>query len=239
VFWCARRVPAVRAHRAHVCPGTKKCARAFAGTRLQSIIDCLYDRVFRCSSSNGGHTVKIATRSFTVYQSVRKALERQGIHKAGATATLILEAILVGDGRLVASTVYARGLCEEKQFREWRKNLVDKGWLVWCETQTDKGAYYPGKKFIPYINKEKLAQKEIATRESVEKVRSDLSTKIDTKADRSELEATKAELAGFRARMLKFERLAQRLAVATGDPITAHKIEEQKRCAEELNQLVN
>ena len=53
-----------------------------------------------------------AVRSFKVYQAVRKALERQKIDKSGATATLIIEAFMVCDGRLLASTVYARKLCE-------------------------------------------------------------------------------------------------------------------------------
>ena len=171
-----------------------------------------------------------AIRSFKVYQAVRKALERQKIDKSGATATLILEAFMACDGRLLASTVYARKLCEEKQFREWRKNLIDKGWLLWSESQTDKGIYFPGKKLIPYINKEKIAQKEIATRESVEKVKADFDSKIDTKADRS-------EVLELKARMAKFEEIAQRLETATGDPITIKKIADQKACAAEMKKL--
>lgn len=171
-----------------------------------------------------------AMRSFKVYQSVRKALERQKIDKAGATATLLLEAFMECDGRILASTVYARKLCDEKQFRDWRKNLIEKGWLFWSESQTDKGIYFPGKKLVPYINKEKIAQKEIATRESVEKLRSDLDSKIDAKADRS-------EVIELKERMAKFEEIARRLEAATGDPITTEKILTQKACAAEMKKL--
>jgi len=146
------------------------------------------------------------------------------------TATLILEAFMANDGRLLASTVYARGLCEDKQFREWRKNLIEKEWLIWSESQTDKGIYFPGKKLIPYINKEKTAQKELATRESVEKVRSDLDLKIDMKADRS-------EVLELKERMAKFEEIACRLEAATGDPITVEKIANQKACAADMKKL--
>jgi hypothetical protein len=217
--------------------------------------------------------LKSNARRYSQGEALRLALTRQKFTSAGATSTLLFEAFIEDSGRLTASKVVSRGLCNSGEFSLWRKQLIDKGWLIWSETQNDKGLYFPGKKLTPYINKEKIAQKEIATRESVEKVRADLSAKIAVKADltsldakadrselagkadrfeladkadRSELEATKVELAEtrdelaeFRARMLKFERLAQRLAAATGDPITTQKIEEQKRCAEELNQLVN
>jgi hypothetical protein len=170
------------------------------------------------------------SRKFSNYNRLQQVFARAKFQSSGALATLLLETFIEHDGRLLASTVYARGLCDEKQFRDWRKNLIDKQWLIWCETQTDKGVYFPGKKLITYINKEKIAQKEIATRESVEKVRSDLSTKIDTKADRSELEDLKK-------RMTHFEKLAQRLEAATGDPITIEKIADQKACAAEMKRL--
>jgi hypothetical protein len=134
-------------------------------------------------------------RKFVTWNAAQLALRKMGVPFHGAVATLLLEAFLEDSGRFMASTVYARGLCEEKQFRDWRKNLVDKGWLVWNESQVDKGVYFAGKKLIPYINKEKIAQKEIATRESVERLRSDLDSKIDTKADRSEVIELKVRMA--------------------------------------------
>ena len=155
---------------------------------------------------------------------------RAKIPSSGALATLLLETFVEHDGRLLSSTVYSRGICDQKQFREWRKELIDKGWLIWSESQTDKGIYFPGKKLITYINKEKITQKEIATRESVERLRSDLDSKIDTKADRS-------EVIELKVRMAKFEEIARRLEAATGDPITVEKIADQKACAAEMKKL--
>ena len=150
---------------------------------------------------------RLSSRKFSVYNSLEKVLRRSGVGQSGATSTLLLETFLDHDGRLLASAVYARGLCNEKQFREWRKNLIDKGWLLWNESQNDKGVYFPGKKLMPYINKEILAQKEIATRDSVEKVRAE-------KADRSELEETKKKLEATSSKLEATNRALAEVAEA-------------------------
>ena len=106
-------------------------------------------------------------RKFAVYNALEVALRRCKIEKAGATSTLLLETFLEDGGRLKASKVYSRELCEEAHFMVWRKLLIQKEWLVWSESQADKGQYHPGKKLIPYINKEKIAQKEIVTKDEV------------------------------------------------------------------------
>ena len=106
-------------------------------------------------------------RKFTVYNALEVALRRGKIEKAGATSTLLLETFLEDGGRLKASKVYSRELCEEAHFMVWRKVLIQKEWLVWSESQADKGQYHPGKKLIPYINKEKSSQKEIVTKDEV------------------------------------------------------------------------
>jgi dGTP triphosphohydrolase len=126
-------------------------------------------------------------RKFRQSEPLRLALLRSGIELSGATATLILEAFLEDRGRIVASKAVARGLCKEGEFWQWRKTLIEKGWLQWSQTQQDKGQYFPGKKLMTYVNKEILAQKEIATRESVDQVRAE-------KADRSEFQETKKKL---------------------------------------------
>ena len=169
-------------------------------------------------------------RRFVTWNAAQLALRKMRVPSHGAVATLLLEAFLEDSGRLLSSTVYARGLCENGHFRDWRKTLIDKEWIIWSEKQDDKGLYHPGKRLIHYINKEKIAQKEIATRESVEKVRSDLDSKIDTKADRS-------EMLELKERMAKFEEIARRLEAATGDPITKQKISDQKACAAEMKKL--
>ncbi len=121
-------------------------------------------------------------------------------------------------------------MCNEGEFSFWRKNLIENKWLTWSESQNDKGQYFPGKKLIHYINKEKIVQSEIATRDSVEKIKQEIDVKLSTKADRSELMELKE-------RMNKFEEIARRLEITTGDPITIEKIEDQKACAAEMRRL--
>ena len=111
--------------------------------------------------------VSTESRKFKTYNALLQALRRNGVKDSGTTSTLLLEAFLENEGRLLASQVGALGLCEEGKFREWRKELIDKEWIKWNEIQMDKGQYFPGKKLINYINKEKLGQKEVATKDEV------------------------------------------------------------------------
>jgi hypothetical protein len=155
-------------------------------------------------------------RKFITGESVRVALTRLKIKRAGSTATFLLESFLENNGRILASQVVARGICEDGKFRDWRKVLIEKGWLIWSEAQDDKGQYFCGKKLVPYINKEKIAQKELATRESVEKVRSDLNSRIDTKADRS-------EVLELKAKMHEIADAVQKLQIASIPPDSEQK----------------
>lgn len=138
--------------------------------------------------------MKLNKRAYSVYQSTRKALERQSVHRAGMTASLLLEVFLEENGRLSSSKVVGRGLCEEGKFSKWRRDLIEKEWLIWSETQSDKGLYYPGKKLMHYLNKERFLTKVIATQDSVDNLRMDLKRDIDTKADKSELQDLKAKM---------------------------------------------
>ena len=154
-------------------------------------------------------------RRFSCWNSVQLALKRADVPNHGSVATLLLETFLEDNGRLPASKAGARGLCKDGEFWLWRKTLIEKGWLQWSEAQQDKGQYFPGKKLMPYVNKEILAQKEIATRESVEQVRAE-------KADRSELEMTKQKL----------EATSSKLEA------TSSKLEETNRALAEIAEAV-
>lgn len=187
-------------------------------------------------------------RKFNQGMALRMALQRQSVPNSGATATLLLETFIENDGRLLASSVYSRDLCQENQFREWRKMLIEKGWIVWSESQNDKGVYFAGKKLVPYINKERLSQKEVATRESVEKVRDDLTAQ--QKVDRSELEATKVELQKTKSKLdetsskleetnrvvAKIAKAVRKLQRAKEPPITAEKLVLQQQAEQELDE---
>lgn len=106
-------------------------------------------------------------RKFTVYKSLAEALRRSKVESSGTVATLLLECFVEDRGRLQASKVISRGICEEGKFSYWRDEMVKNGWLAWNISQMDKGQYSPGKRLITYLNKEKIATKEIVTKDEI------------------------------------------------------------------------
>jgi hypothetical protein len=106
-------------------------------------------------------------RKFSVYKALAEALRRARVDSSGAVATLLLECFLEDNGRLQASKAIARRVCEEGSFSNWRNDMIKKGWLVWSQSQTDKGQYFAGKRLISYVNKEKISSRELATRDEV------------------------------------------------------------------------
>ena len=166
-----------------------------------------------------GTLIMSKKRAYVVYQPLRKALERSGVSAGGATATLLFEIFLEDSGRLLASKVSSRGLCAEGEFGKWRKELIDKGWLVWSEKQEDKGFYTPGKKLLRYINKEKLASKELVTRDQV-------LMKEDA--------ATRDEVQDLKARMNRIEEVVQQLQRAVLPPDSEEKRIARVEAAEKL-----
>lgn len=164
------------------------------------------------------------TRKFKTYNAVDCALRKQGFKKSGLIATLLLEAFLEDNGRLLASKVTVRGVCEEGKFRDWRKELIDKGWLIWSEKQDDKGQYYSGKRLIPYLNREKLSSKEVVTKEEV--------------LSKHEA-ATKAELQEVKERLSKVEcgveEIYKKLNLGEPDPPHYKKLQDKVIPKEERN----
>jgi hypothetical protein len=164
------------------------------------------------------------TRKFRTWNAVQLALKKSKLPNHGTTATLLLETFLENDGRLLASKVISLGLCEEGLFREWRKNFLDREWLKWSEAQTDKGQYYPGKKLLPYINKEKLLSKEIVTKDEV--------------LSKHEA-ATKAELQEVKERLSKVEcgveEIYRKLNLGEPDPPHYKKLQDKVIPKEECN----
>jgi len=161
-------------------------------------------------------------RKFRMYKALSEAMRRSGMKSYGALSTLILEAFLEDSGRLTASKVVSRSLCNEGEFSAWRRQLIDKGWLVWSETQTDKGQYFPGKKLLQYINKEKISSKEIVTKDEV--------------LPKSEA-ATKEEFQALKARMSRIEDVVQELKKAVEPPDTEEKRLARERATARLDQL--
>lgn len=161
-------------------------------------------------------------RRFKTYNAIEIALRKAKVIKPGAVATLILEAFLEDGGRLTASKAVSRGVCNEGEFSSWRKQLIENGWLIWSESQNDKGQYFPGKKMISYLNKEKIASKELVTKDEV------LS---------KHQAATKDELQELRARMNRIEDVVQELKEAVTPPDSEEKRLARERAAARLDQL--
>lgn len=141
-------------------------------------------------------------RKFKTYNALQLALRKESVSNQGSVARILLECFLEDGGRLQASKVVARGICEDGKFSLWRDELVKNNWLVWTVSQADKGQYYAGKKLIAYINKEKIASKEIVTRDDI-LPKEQIASKI-------ELENTQRELDAVKERLLKLEDAVER-----------------------------
>lgn len=132
-------------------------------------------------------------RKFKVYNALQLALRKGKIPNHGSTATLLLECFIEDSGRLQASKVVSRDVCQEGKFSTWRDEMIKEGWLVWSQNQSDKGLYFAGKKLIPYLNKEKLATKEIATRDEII-TRDEVPSKREFDALRDKVEKIEASM---------------------------------------------
>lgn len=106
-------------------------------------------------------------RLFKTYDALRRKLERDGVEHAGVVATLLLQTFVMLKNKLYAVDVERVGLCRQGGFLHWREGLKEKGWIdtvgVGQYTQ-----HTPGRKLVIYINKEILAQDQIATKASVD-----------------------------------------------------------------------
>jgi hypothetical protein len=133
---------------------------------------------------------------------VQLVLKRAGVASHGKVATLLLETFIEDSGRLTASKVVSRGVCNDGEFSLWRKQMIEKGWLIWSETQADKGQYFPGKKLMSYINKEKMISKEIVTKDEVLS-KEDAATRVELEAVKRKLDATEARVSTIEKSMNK------------------------------------
>lgn len=164
----------------------------------------------------------VVDRKFRVYKSLSEALRRSKVPNYGATSTILLEAFLEESGRITASKAISRGVCNEGGFSVWRKQLIEKRWIIWTQNQEDKGLYLPGKKLINYLNKEKLYSKELVTKDEV-------LSKRDA--------ATKDELQDLKARMNRIESVVQELQKAVAPPDTEEKRNAREAAAKKLFEL--
>ena len=163
-------------------------------------------------------------RKFMTYNALQLALRKECVSNHGSVARILLECFLEDGGRLQASKVIARGICEEGRFSLWRDELVKNNWLVWTVNQADKGQYYAGKKLLAYINKEKMSSKEIATKD-------------DVVATRDEVADLRSQLNSHEKRLAKIDEAVQELRLAVEPPETEEKRKTRERVAEKLSKL--
>lgn len=185
-------------------------------------------------------------RRFKVYNALEVTLRRGKVEKAGAVATLLLECFVEDSGRLQSSKVVARGLCEEGKFTAWRDEMVKNGWLVWSQYQSDKGQYFAGKKLGPYLNKEKASEEVITRREILPKETIATKDELNTKADKSDLEATNLRLEMTQKQLESAQKTIQEIADAVRElqeamtpPDNPHKESIRKKSAQKIASLTS
>lgn len=89
---------------------------------------------------------------------------RDNIPHATKVITFLFDTFLSNRGKISASAVYKKNLCEPNRFKEWRLMLVAKNWLIFEVSKCGKySKYYPGAKLLKYINDEKQQQCELAS----------------------------------------------------------------------------
>ena len=107
----------------------------------------------------------------SVGQRLRMALKRSAIPCPGKVATLLLDSFVYCGGKITAGQVESLGLCANKEFSKWRKNLIDKEWLeAW--QPGDYSKHRCGKKLLKYVNDAKLLVNELATKTELEELAS-------------------------------------------------------------------
>ena len=108
-------------------------------------------------------------KKYATHNALRMKLRQSEIKRDSKLATFLLDVFVEGSAKIRASEVYRLGLCDsdEKNFKEWRKSLCDKGWLDFVIDNNRFVDYRPGKKLLKYINQEKIKTKEIATKDEL------------------------------------------------------------------------
>jgi hypothetical protein len=187
-------------------------------------------------------TTEKKQRKFINYESLRMALTRSDIQDPGTTAHLLLELFLESGGKLYAQNVVNRCLCKGGKFKEWRDEMVKKGWLEFRYDDARKNnnfsQHYPGKKLLNYINKEKILTKELVTSDQIIP-KEDIATKadLDRKADKSELEETRRQLEATHRKMQEIAAAVRELQEAMLPPDSPQKESVRKKSAQKIASL--
>lgn len=139
--------------------------------------------------------VRSIKRAFTGYKTVESALRRDGFSRPGALATVLLQMFLEREGEIRSTNFVSRTICDEGEFSILRRKLIEKRWIIWNESQTYKARCFPGKRIIPFLNREKIASEELVTKKDI----------IPKNVLEEELRNTKAKLSDVERRLTKIE----------------------------------
>jgi hypothetical protein len=114
----------------------------------------------------------MAQNKFVTWDALKMKLSRMKISNPGSLATLVLEAFLKDDG-FIPSKRYYNSVFEVpgKNYTSWihelKKNEILESFKEEDSKKSDWVRFKPGKVILPYINKEKIVSKEIATKDEV------------------------------------------------------------------------
>lgn len=103
------------------------------------------------------------------HENVRKGMASDKIANSSKVATILFKAFLELDGKLRVELCREKKLCMNSgEFYEWRAFLKKKGWLDYESDSNGRLRYYhPGRKLLPYINKEKSQNFELASKDEI------------------------------------------------------------------------
>jgi hypothetical protein len=150
------------------------------------------------------------------YQNLMKAFSKADYKSPGILARILLEAFIFED---INSEWFVRErACTKGDFTKLRDRLIKEQWIHFRE---DSKRYFPGVRLKPHLDI--IKESKAATLADIEAMdakkadRSDLKDINDQKADKSELERTKADLEITKSRLFKTERNVQQIAEAIRD----------------------
>jgi hypothetical protein len=110
-------------------------------------------------------------RNYMTYQAILKKLTRHNVKQPGVVATLLLNAFVPKGseepGIITAFDVQQAGLIQEGQFKQWRDELIRKGWLTYdyeyAKARKKGSLHGAGVCLIPYNNKQNMKKKQLVT----------------------------------------------------------------------------
>lgn len=174
------------------------------------------------------------TRKYGVYNALEIALRKSGVIAPGKVASLLLDSFLQNEGVITKYNVEKAGLCETEGFKTWREPLIKAGWLqydfAYAKAIKKGSIHQPGKLLIPYLNKEKMKSKELATQDDIRRV--DYKIAVNEQQNEMKLESLRSELDGVK-------ELVKMIISRLDDPYTEEKFVDYSNNPEKMLRLIS